>query len=536
MPFIQMCLNVMSFNTIQVVDLFAGPGGLGEGFSSYSGKCGTRFKIKVSAEMNAAARQTLRLRAFYRSLKDDKTGMLDEYYRFLETDSIEKLSPEARKLWKKADDEALQIELGTDEGNARLDKALESLSTDKPWVLIGGPPCQAYSLVGRSRNKGNPEYRPEEDDRHFLYREYLRIIQTRKPTIFVMENVKGILSSKVSGDYIFPKILKDLAEPDRALGQPDSGLRYKIYSLVADDVYQEGMSAEDIVPNNYIIRSEDYGIPQARHRVILLGVLGNIKLDGVERRLKKESAPSVLDTIGKLPRLRSRITKCKDSPEVWAGAVYKHLISLAAHCNEMSGLENWKAIKARLYSYSESNFIKLETGGLKILKTDGEHGFTDTKLDDWLVDKKLPYWLNHETRGHMTSDLRRYVYAAVFAEVTGRSPKGGVDFKLPGLAPDHKSWKSGNFSDRFRVQLRNQPSTTITSHISKDGHYFIHYDPSQCRSLTVREAARLQTFPDNYFFLGGRTEQYHQVGNAVPPLLASKVAEVVANILFNVIQ
>ncbi|MCY1371326.1 DNA (cytosine-5-)-methyltransferase [compost metagenome] len=131
----------------------------------------------------------------------------------------------------------------------------------------------------------------------------------------------------------------------------------------------------------------------------------------------------------------------------------------------------------------------------------------------------------------MSSDLRRYVYAAVFAHVRKGSPKGHQDFDLPGLEPDHKNWKTGKFSDRFRVQRAGIPSTTITSHIAKDGHYFIHYDPTQCRSLTVREAARLQTFPDNYFFLGNRTQQFHQVGNAVPPLLARKIADVVARII-----
>lgn len=116
----------------------------------------------------------------------------------------------------------------------------------------------------------------------------------------------------------------------------------------------------------------------------------------------------------------------------------------------------------------------------------------------------------------MESDLRRYIYAAEYAELYEDSPKGHHDFNLPGLEPAHKNWKTGKFSDRFRVQRRGIPSTTITSHIAKDGHYFIHYDPRQCRSLTVREAARLQTFPDNYFFLGNRTQQFHQVGNAVP--------------------
>ena len=131
----------------------------------------------------------------------------------------------------------------------------------------------------------------------------------------------------------------------------------------------------------------------------------------------------------------------------------------------------------------------------------------------------------------MESDLRRYMFAAIYASVHKTSPKGHRGFSVAGLAPDHKNWHTGKFSDRFRVQLRDRPATTVTSHISKDGHYFIHYDPCQCRSLTVREAARLQTFPDNYFFQGNRTEQFHQVGNAVPPLLAHQIAEVVLQVL-----
>jgi DNA (cytosine-5)-methyltransferase 1 len=152
---------------------------------------------------------------------------------------------------------------------------------------------------------------------------------------------------------------------------------------------------------------------------------------------------------------------------------------------------------------------------------------------DWYRDERLGGVCNHATRGHIPSDLHRYFYASVFARLFGRSPLL-EDFPQP-LLPAHKNVKAAlqetKFNDRFRVQLPDRPSTTIVSHIAKDGHYFIHYDPTQCRSLTVREAARLQTFPDNYFFEGPRTEQYRQVGNAVPPLLARQIAAIVADLL-----
>ncbi len=515
---------------IQIVDLFAGPGGLGEGFSSYNQ--GDDFEIVVSAEKDPIARKTLRLRAFYRLLKSHNPSALDDYYDYCNGHSERPWSPRSEAQWIQAEDEAKCITLGSQEGNDELDKILrKKLDRTRPWVLIGGPPCQAYSLVGRSRNRGNTDYRPEDDHRHFLYREYLRIIQRYRPAIFVMENVKGILSSKVGGKEIFPEILQDLSDPDVALGLPTSERRYRIFSLVSDESYGTEDNVSDVESTNFIIRAEQHGVPQARHRVILLGIA--IDADGntpKPERLGIFPEISAGSVLGKLPRLRSSLSRCTDSPQSWYLELINQLDNLhealAGSPQKDPGLEaNIKIVRSGFINGS------LDIGALRYPRNDGDGSTQSLDLDRWYKDDQLNVWLNHEARGHMPSDLKRYVFASIFARTHKRSPKGHRDFDLPGLAPEHKNWESGKFSDRFRVQLENSPSTTVTSHISKDGHYFIHYDPLQCRSLTVREAARLQTFPDNYFFEGNRTQQFHQVGNAVPPLLALRIAAVVANVV-----
>ena len=505
--------------TLKIIDLFAGPGGLGEGFASLDE--GGIFKIAVSAEMESSAHETLMLRSYFRHVRGD-TAALNAYYAFCNSGHVHPrdLFP---KAWAVATNEARRLTLGKPEDNAHLDEIITSCKLkEEDTILIGGPPCQAYSLVGRSRNMGKPNYVAEEDHRHFLYKEYLRILHMAKPAVFIMENVKGILSSRVGGKLVFHDILRDLTDPGKALGK-GTGIQYTIHSFVVPVNFKPGMDPASIDPRDFIIHAERYGIPQARHRVIFLGVREDLKYDG-KHLLTEAPQLNVKHALHGLPRLRSKLGR-DDGPEQWRDAVVKLGRDLAA--------DAWRqkeaALAAGLAAAAGDISRTLDTGALRHPKRAASEGTTE--YQKWVRDSELHVWLNHETRSHMTSDLGRYLYAAVFANQRGYSPKGHEEFALKGLAPEHANWESGKFADRFRVQRYESPSTTVTSHISKDGHYFIHPDPAQCRSLTVREAARLQTFPDNYFFQGNRTQQYHQVGNAVPSLLANRIAQIVKRIL-----
>jgi DNA (cytosine-5)-methyltransferase 1 len=274
---------------------------------------------------------------------------------------------------------------------------------------------------------------------------------------------------------------------------------------------------------DFIVKSENYGIPQARHRVILLGVREDIaEMRSPEDILCiQEQQAKVRQAIADLPRLRSGLSR-GDTPEAWL--------------NTIKGIAQTRWFKEQkpdmrdcLQRILSKICLPKKNRGSEFVECDCQPEI----LQHWFFDQKLKGACNHSTRGYLSSDLHRYIFAACFASVCGKSPVLS-DFPEE-LLPEHrnveKALKGALFEDRFRVQLYNKPSTTVVSHISKDGHYYIHYDASQCRSLTVREAARLQTFPDNYFFCGPRTSQYQQVGNAVPPYLAYQIAEVVLAIL-----
>jgi DNA (cytosine-5)-methyltransferase 1 len=518
-------------NPIKVVDLFAGPGGLGEGFSSL--EKGEAFSILLSAEMDPAAHKTLQLRAYYRGARGNKKD-LAPYYRFCNESDAPPMADLANKsLWEEAEEEAQRLTLGTPESNKVVSDAIRKAGLhrgNEPWILIGGPPCQAYSLVGRARNRGKADYDPKKDGRHFLYVEYLRLLHEFGPPLFVMENVKGILSSEVGGKKIFHEILQDLANPSRVFGKNSRRHRYRIHSLVSPTVFSSKDDVMAIDPHSFVVRAERFGIPQARHRVILVGVREDLDIDLPRLKSEGDSIVTVANVLSDLPHLRSSLSKRSNPSEPWHKTVRKIYSGLAKEARENSMPDLSKLLRML---EPDKRALKNATGELRLSRRSKGSPSNSIAYPRWFHDGNLQVWLNHETRSHIEGDLRRYAYAAAYAKLHDqkRSPKGHLEFSLPSLAPNHKNWKSGKFADRFRVQLWNTPSTTITSHISKDGHYFIHPDPQQCRSLTVREAARLQTFPDNYFFQGNRTQQYVQVGNAVPPMLARAIAGIIRKAL-----
>lgn len=493
---------------IPIIDVFAGPGGLGEGFCSLLQPDGSRaFQLALSIEKDPIAHRTLALRAAFRLLDDGSSK--EAYYEYVKG-LIHRQTLESNTIFaealRHAESEARCEELGPDSHSITDAWIKAKLADRQDWVLIGGPPCQAYSLAGRSRLRSKDVEKFENDNRHFLYKEYLRIIEKFRPAIFVMENVKGMLSSTNGGAGIFERIIEDLSRPT-----PE--VEYTIHSLVGSSI------AGPKSKNKFVIRSENYGVPQARHRVILLGVRADFAKAKPGTLQSFGNLVTVGDVIGRMPALRSRLSKEEDSAEAWLNA----LAQLSREATRQRSTPDRLITNIKNAIESAANHHK--PGGKFI---DGEYpATTECGLRDWYHDPDLGGVIQHEARSHMRSDLHRYLYFSAHTQAMQESLnlKSVPRFLLPnhGNAQD----KDPPFLDRFRVQRWDRPSTTVVSHISKDGHYYIHPDPSQCRSLTVREAARLQTFPDNYFFEGNRTQQYHQVGNAVPPWLARQVGEIV---------
>lgn len=514
---------------ISIIDIFAGPGGLGEGFSTLMNPQTNQrlFKIVLSIEKDFYAHQTLKLRSFFRQFPLGEIPV--EYYDFVKGQiTQEELFEKWPKQSKNANDEAWMAELGDGKNatsNSVVDERItRSLKGQKDWLLIGGPPCQAYSVVGRSRRK-EKFLDEKKDERVGLYKQYLRILAVHNPAIFVMENVKGLLSAKTEQNSVFSKILNDLAYPVEAYASEckNDGKQldcpgYKIYSLVAESRGYDLYGNPNFHFQDFVIHSEKYGVPQTRHRVILLGIRNDIDLQ--PKVLEQRNEVPISSVLSGLPRLRSSLSKVEDNGENWRTAIRKILEK-----GILDGVDK-----------DVTDEIVKKINKISLPRTEaGKDYFTSKRIStkyrpDWYLDERLEGVSNHMSRGHMEDDLLRYFFTSCFAKVKKRSPKL-EDFPVA-LLPAHKNVKAGiedqKFADRFRVQLWNGPCKTITSHISKDGHYYIHPDATQCRSFTVREAARIQTFPDNYYFCGPRTSQFIQVGNAVPPLLANQIAGIVS--------
>ena len=508
---------------VSVVDLFSGPGGLAEGFAKLQDPLGRPcFNVVLSIEMEPTAHRTLLLRAFLRKFP---SGHPPEYYEFL--NGVLAQEPDWASLypleWDEANDETRCLTLGTPEASSFVRQRIADIRAahGDRTVLLGGPPCQSYSVVGRARNVGNADYDPANDARHSLYLEYARVLAQLQPAIAVMENVRGMLSARHDDRLIFSDVMDTLTH---AGGEH----QYRLYSLASP---YAGRSWDDgLGPNDFLVRAEEHGIPQTRHRVFVIcirrDVAATLPSDLLPTLDRIETTASVHDVIGAMPMLRSRLS-WEDDDVSWQRVLFKAEGLVQRHMPDTT-----RDIKQKFQLALDRALESTSGAALPHREAQGSTGFSNAcpaALRDWIFDPKLARLPNNETRAHIDEDISRYLFAVAYASAFGRSPKAR-DFPQA-LAARHRSWNTGKFDDRFRVQLRDHPSTTITSHLSKDGHYFIHPDPAQCRSLTVREAARLQTFPDNYFFQGSRTQQYIQVGNAVPPYLAWQIARQLWNVL-----
>jgi DNA (cytosine-5)-methyltransferase 1 len=474
----------------------------------------------LSIEKDPVACATLSLRKYFRQF-ESPPAEFDAYFsgEISRSDLFGAFPAQA----KRAQETTWEAELGKQPVSTVAHRVRTAIKDRRDWVLLGGPPCQAYSIAGRARMR-HTHVNFERDERHFLYREYLRIVTDHEPAVFVMENVKGLLTSTHDGGRIVSKILDDLSSPGKVAGnERNRSLHYRLYALDRRQTVLPWMEEGPSDGEEYLVKAESFGIPQNRHRIFIVGVRSDVA--GRPRVLSPQPEIGVHSVLSDMPPIRSALSREEDSLSCWRDAIAEIL-------NQQWMVRMLKSESSPIFNEIKGAARKISKSNLRIGTRYTKYSGTPLALGDWYRDKATGLSL-HESRSHMRDDLYRYLFCSCFARVHGRSPKLR-DFPKE-LFPTHRNITAdaerNAFEDRFRVQLADQPATTITSHVSKDGHYYIHYDPTQCRSLTVREAARLQTFPDSYFFEGGRTEQYRQVGNAVPPLLAREIAGVVFDLL-----
>jgi DNA (cytosine-5)-methyltransferase 1 len=412
---------------LNYIDLFAGAGGLSEGFK----KAG--YNPIAHVEMDEAACFTLKTRAAYHYLKDTKN--FDEYLKYLKGDinraTLYSLIPEEQI------NSVINLAL-SDENNDEIFKKIDTLLESKEVdIIIGGPPCQAYSLVGRARSDDGMR----SDPRNHLYLQYAKYLRKFNPKLFVFENVLGLRSAGNGGYF-----KKMVAVFDK--------LGYEV--------------------SDFLLNAKQFGVLQNRKRIILIGHKRELNLSIPDFKQKKTQAYLVSSILQDLPKLQ-------------AG----------------EGVDKY-------YSYTKLTNDYLKNSGIR---------------------NGIDVLTQHISRPHTDQD--KEIYRIAVDKLKNNERLNYIS--LPARLKSHKNQHS--FFDRFKVVDANAAfAQTVVAHIAKDGHYYIHPDIKQNRSITVREAARLQSFPDDFYFEGvkenaNRTAAFKQIGNAVPPLMATRIAFLIKSLL-----
>jgi len=388
------------------IDLFAGCGGLSEGFYKQG------YKALLHLEINEAACQTL------------KTRM--KYYGYSEAEI------ENAVLCGDITSEGI-----IDEIDKRVHEDVD--------IIIGGPPCQAFSSVGRAQSPDSMN----NDPRNYLFENYLQILNHVRPKMFIFENVKGILSAKPKGVKIFDIIVREMS---------------KTYNIVSN-------------PKTILLNAADYGVPQIRERVIIIGIRKDIDYIDI-KDVYKDIPKSHSDIDDSLTNYVTVGEAILDLPKLLPG--------------EGDNIQKVEPLKEK------NDYLK---------KISNDSGFV----------------YNHSARKHNDADRERY---RILSEHKNWQLKD-----LQEVRPDLIHHDPKHFGNRYTVQESDKPGKTVVAHLYKDGNLFIHPDSKQARTFTVREAARIQSFPDDFVFEGSRTEQFKQVGNAVPPLMAETFAKTLGHYL-----
>jgi DNA (cytosine-5)-methyltransferase 1 len=407
--------------SLNYIDLFAGAGGLSEGFIRQG------FKPIAHVEMNKLACDTIITRVAFHYLKEKSLENVYHQYLKGEITKVEFL----KNIPKQLLESVINTEISDKTIPDIFSKIDQQLKNKKVDVIIGGPPCQAYSIVGRARDPKNMA----DDPRNHLYKQYVKFLREYQPKMFVFENVPGMLSAK-NGEY---------------------------FEKIKNAIKKEGYSFD-----HKVLNAKDFGVLQDRKRVILIGWKENLNIQYPNFKPLGQNFKILKDLFSDLPPLQNG-----------TGTM---------------GVVNYKK-KTTEY---------LTTTGIR---------------------NGIDFTTQHIARPNNENDLEIYRIAVEELQ-NGRRLNYA---SLPKRLIKHKNTTS--FTNRFQVVNGNGLSHTVVAHIAMDGHYYIHPDINQNRSITVREAARIQSFPDDFHFEGGRTGAFKQIGNAVPPLMAEEIAKKVKEVI-----